>query len=140
MVRMPNAFPNSFKIDLCLYFIKILWYILVICKTSLVYYCCIYWHFKRRQNRNVTLSVMSLSAVIFVPFASIYLLFSRVLSVVFKEWHWRSYLVSKRSLVIISSNTSVFTTSSKFKVVNYIKLVVKMAFAKVLLVLLLGKR
>ena len=40
---------------------------------------CIYWHCIRRQNRNVALSVVSLSALICVPFAGIYLHFSRVL-------------------------------------------------------------
>ena len=40
--------------------------------------CCIYWHCKRRQNRNVTLSVVSLNVVICVPFSGIYLHFSRV--------------------------------------------------------------
>ena len=45
--------------------------------------CCIYCHCKKRQNRNVTLSVVSLSAVILVPFAGIYLHFSAFLAVVF---------------------------------------------------------
>ena len=45
--------------------------------------CCIYCHCKKRQNRNITLSVVSLSAVILVPFAGICLHFSAFLAVVF---------------------------------------------------------
>ena len=42
-------------------------------------HCCIYWHCVRRQNKNVALSVLSLIAVICVPFVDIHLQFSLVL-------------------------------------------------------------
>ena len=81
---------------------------------------------------------MSLSAVICVPFAGINLHFSLVL--VTRPWGVavKSSLVAKWCAVISSSNTFVFTTSSKFKVVYYLKskLVVTLAFSVVLLVLL----
>ena len=58
----------------------------------------------------------------------------------FEKWQHRSFFIAKRNLVIFSSNTFVFGTSSKFAVLNYLKLVVTLAFTVVLLVWLLAKR
>ena len=97
--------------------------------------CGICWHCKRRQNRNVALSVVSFSAVICVPFAGIFFLhFSHVF--VFEKWQRRPCLVAKRSLVIFSSNTFVFATTYKFKVVNDLKLIFTLAFTVALFLLL----
>ena len=102
--------------------------------------CCVYWHCKKRKHRNVTLSVVRLSAAILVPFASIYLHFSTFLSVLFWGVAAKVMSCSQKCLVIFSSSTFIFATSSKFKVLNYLKLVVTLAFTVVLLVLSLAKR
>ena len=78
--------------------------------------CCIYCHCKKRQNRKITLSVVSLSAVILVPFAVFICIFLHFWQSSFQEQQRRSCLVAKRSLVKFSSNAFVFATSSKFKV------------------------
>ena len=95
-----------------------------------------YWHCKSRQNKNVALIAVSLSAVICVPFPGINLHFSLVL--VTRLWGVavKSSLVAKWCAVISSRNTFVFTTSSKFKVAYYLKskLLVTLAFSVVLLV------
>ena len=58
---------------------------------------------------------------------------------IFQSDSGRSCLKAKRSLVIFSSNTFVFASRSKFKVLNYPKLVVTLAFTEDLLALLLAK-
>ena len=101
--------------------------------------CCVYWHCKRRQNRNANLSAVSPSAVILFPLPVFICIFPRFCQSSFEKWQRRSCLVAKRSLVKFSSKTFVCAASSKFKVLKCLKLVVTSVFIVVLLVLLLGK-